>query len=312
MTRLTRVAVDIVWILAAVFVFAGCAFAQFGNPATAQGSPEATQLPLSGRSGQNGSVRAAETPVPGTTTSVDTLNPAVQVQGPYSGSSTSTAKAPFSGKLSLREALERALRYNLGAVGLEQAVRQAEGISRVTRSALLPNLNGTVSETVETLNLKASGIRFNVSVPGFSIPAVVGPFNYMDARASLTQSIVDLTAVDNYRSSAEIVRSSKMSALDARDLVVLAVGGTYLQAIAARAREESARAQLGTANALYQQTLDERGVGLVAQIDVNQKRGRGIDGTAAAGLARKRSCEAEDQSRKTDRPAADRSVRTFR
>src|ERR1700693_5009351 len=177
MTRLTRVAVDIVWILAAVFVFAGCAFAQFGNPATAQGSPEATQLPLSGRSGQNGSVRAVETPVPGTTTSVDTLNPAVQVQGPYSGSATSTAKAPFSGKLSLREAIERALRYNLGAVGLEQAVRQAQGMSRVTRSALLPNLNGTVSETVETLNLKASGIRFNVSIPGFSIPAVVGPFN---------------------------------------------------------------------------------------------------------------------------------------
>jgi outer membrane protein TolC len=48
------------------------------------------------------------------------------------------------------------------------------------------------------------------------------------------------------------------------------VGGTYLQVIAAKARAESARAQLGTANALYQQTLDERGVGLVAQIDVNR------------------------------------------
>jgi outer membrane protein TolC len=274
MIRLTRVAFDIsgtvVWILVAVLVFAGCAFAQFGNSATSQVSPEATQLPLSGRSGQNGSVHAVETPVPGTTTSVDTLNPAVQVQGPYSGSATSTAKAPFSGKLSLREAIERALRYNLGAVGLEQAVRQAQGMSRVARSALLPNLNGTVSETLETLNLKASGIRFNVSIPGFSVPAVVGPFNYMDARASLTQTVVDLTALHNYRSSAEIVRSNKMSALDARDLVVLAVGGTYLQVIAAKARAESARAQLGTANALYQQTLDERGVGLVAQIDVNR------------------------------------------
>jgi outer membrane protein TolC len=52
----------------------------------------------------------------------------------------------------------------------------------------------------------------------------------------------------------------------------LAVGGAYLQVIAAQARVESARAQLETANALYQQTSQQRGVGLVAQIDVNRSQ----------------------------------------
>ncbi len=140
----------------------------------------------------------------------------------------------------------------------------------MARSALLPNLNGTVSETLETLNLRATGIR--ISVPGFSLPAVVGPFNYMDARATLTQTVVDLTALDSYRSSTAILRSDRMAALNARDLVVLAVGGTYLEVLAARARVSSAQAQFDTANAVYQQALQQRGVGLVAQIDVDRSQ----------------------------------------
>ena len=52
--------------------------------------PQASQLPLSGRTGQTGGATATQTTVPGTTTSVDTLNPSIQVQGPYTGSANST------------------------------------------------------------------------------------------------------------------------------------------------------------------------------------------------------------------------------
>ncbi len=89
------------------------------------------QLPLSGRGGQNGSVTPAQTAVPGVTTSVNTLNTTVQVQGPYAGSASSVAKSPFTGKLSLRDAVERGLAYNLGSGGLNNAVRQARGQARV-------------------------------------------------------------------------------------------------------------------------------------------------------------------------------------
>ena len=154
----------------ALLTHAPHARAQFGAPSGGTAQPVATELPLSGRTGQSGSVAAADQPVPGTTTSVDTLNPTVQVSGPYSGSASSIAKMPFSGKLSLREALARGLAYNLGAVGLSQTVRQAEGQSRVARSMLLPNLSGDVAETFETENLAALGIRINVPIPGFSFP----------------------------------------------------------------------------------------------------------------------------------------------
>ncbi len=176
----------------------------------------------------------------------------------------------FSGKLSLREAIQRGLEYNLGAVGMTQAMRQAQGQSRVARSALLPNLNGTLGETVEQVDLKAEGLRFSTPIAGFSIPTVIGPFNYFDLRAHLTQTVLDMTAVNNYRASNEIFRANQFGAQDARDLVVLAVGGAYLQVIAAKARAESAHAQLDTANALYQQTLQKRGVGVLAQVDVDR------------------------------------------
>ncbi|MGA2713136.1 MAG: TolC family protein [Bryobacteraceae bacterium] len=257
-----------VWFL----LFSGCAFGQIGAPPVPATGTQASQLPLSGRTGTSGSVVATQQPVAGTTTSVNTINPSIQTQGPYAGSALSTAKRPFSGKLSLREAVARGLDYNLGTVGLTLATQQAHGQALVSRSALLPNLNGTLSETAEQIDLRAQGLRISSPFPGFGIPAVVGPFNYFDLRARLTQTIADFTALNNYRSSKETVRANELCGQDAKDLVVLAVGGAYLQVIAAQARVVSARAQLEAANALYQQTAQQRAVGLVAQIDVNKNQ----------------------------------------
>lgn len=254
----------------ATLLLAANSFGQLGASGGQAQPARVNQLPLSGRSGQNGSVTTVESPVPGTTTSIDIINPSIQLQGSYSGSVA--GQKPFSGKLSLHDAIQRGLAYNLGAAGVLHAVHQAQGQKGVARSALLPNVNGNLSETVQQVNLQVYGLRFRSPVPGFSIPAVAGPFNYFDLRASLTQTVADITAWNNYRSASESVGASEFSAHDARDLVVLGVGGAYLQAIAARARVKSAEAQLETARVLYQQTSQRRSVGLVAQIDVNRSR----------------------------------------
>jgi outer membrane protein TolC len=242
------------------------------TPTTQSQSSQATPLPLSGRNQQGGSVTATETAVPGTTTSVNTINPTVQVLGPYSGSASSVGKLPFSGTLSLREAVDRAVEFNLGAVGLTEAVRQARGQEKIARSYLLPNLSASLNETVQQTNLRALGVRFNSPIPGFAVPSIVGPFNYFDLRATLSQTVVDLTARNNYRAAKEISRANELSAADARDLVVLAVGGTYLEVIAAQAKIEAAVAQLDTANALYKQASEQRSAGVVAQTDLNRSQ----------------------------------------
>jgi outer membrane protein TolC len=231
---------------------------------------QATPLPLSGRAGNSGSVTAIEAPIAGTTNSVTTINPSVQVQGPYTGSASSTAKLPFTGKLSLGDAIQRGLNFNLGAANLNRAVTQAQGQSEIARSALLPNVSGYLAENLAQTNLAAQGLRIHIPIPGFNFPTIVGPYNNIDLRGNVTQSIVDLTAWNNFRASSEQVHAAQLSARDARDAVVLAVCGEYLQIIATKERVASAHAQLDTATALFQQTQQKRAVGVAPQIDVDR------------------------------------------
>lgn len=255
-------------ILLGLCVAGGDASAQM--PSRQSQGAQATQLPLSGRTTQSGSVTATQSSTPGGSSPINTLNPQVQVQGAYSGSVSSSSTKTFSGNLSLQEAIQRGLAYNLGAVGLAQAVRQAHGKARVARSALLPNLTGDLAETVQQTNLAATGIK--VKSPVFAFPTVVGPFNYFDLRARLSQTVVDLTAWKNYKSANENLHADQLSAQDSRDLVVLAVGGAYLQVLADKARVQSARAQLDTASALFQQASQQRAAGIVAQVDVDRSQ----------------------------------------
>ena len=228
-------------------------------------------VPLSGRGGQGGSVVATQTPVPGPTTGVNTLNPAVSVQGPFTGSTAGAARRPFSGTLSLQDAVQRGLEYNLGIVNLSALVKQAHGQRSVARSALLPNVVGEFNAIRQTVNLGSFGFQFPAGA-GFDFPTVVGPFNNTDFRARLSQSVFDRTAWNNYRAAVATARADELSVEDTRELIVLGVGATYLQVAAIGARVESARAQLDTANALYQQSAERRRVGLVAQLDVDRSQ----------------------------------------
>jgi outer membrane protein TolC len=254
---------------AAAWLFAAPAFAQFGPPGGSSQGAQATQLPLSGRSAQtSGSVKTSEAPAPSTTATVNTLSPSVQVQGNYAGSTPGVANMPFNGKLGLHEAIQRGLAYNLGQTGATQALRQAQGQSKAALSGLLPNINGTINENLQTTDLRAEGFRF--SFPGFAIPSVIGPFNYIDFRAHLSQSVFDYAAINNYRAASDLAKANRYSAQDARELIVLAVGGAYLQTIAAKARLASEQAQLDSANAVFDQSEQQLAQGLIAKVDADR------------------------------------------
>ena len=82
-------------------------------------------------------------------------------------------------------------------------MRQAQGQSEIARSALLPNVSGYLAETLQQANLAAEGLRIHIPIPGFNFPTIVGPYNNIDLRGNVTQSVVDLTAWDNFRASSE-------------------------------------------------------------------------------------------------------------
>ncbi|MGD1209919.1 MAG: TolC family protein [Candidatus Acidiferrales bacterium] len=202
--------------------------------------------------------------------------------GPSQGS-VSGAPAPAQGALSgsvpgklvpgvlqisLQDAIQRGLKQNLGLLLSGEDVRAARGERWKQLSALLPNV--TTSSYVQGSQVDLAEFGFSFKFPpslGFSIPTVVGPFGYFDSRAYLTQSIFDWKAINDSRSASQSEKSAQYTYKDTRDLVILAVGYTYLQAIADEARIETADAQVKTAQALYNQASDQVKAGTSPAID---------------------------------------------
>jgi outer membrane protein TolC len=213
------------------------------------------QLPSSGRGLQPGSVSTTQSTVnAGGQNTVNLINGSVNVQGPYQGSVPSGAATGVGIDLSLLEALRRALNYNLGVVNVTEGVRQARAQRLAFSSQLLPQINGSLRETVQQTDLVALGLRPSI-FPG--VPSIIGPYNYFDFRATLTQTVADLTRLHNLRASTENARAAEFAARDTRDLVVLAVTGSYLQVIAAASRVRVAEAAVRTSEATYQQATDQ-------------------------------------------------------
>ncbi len=242
--------------------------AQTGATGTGSaGSSRAVALPASGRTGQSGSVVAQQSAAVGT--GVATVESSVQVNGDYAGSVPQAGIAAGPITLTLADALKLGLKANLGSISAGNNVRAARAERTQALSALLPNIGANAGETVTQVNLAAYGFQFKLP-PGsnISIPSVVGPFSYSQLQGTLSQSVFDAVQRRNWRSSIETERASTFAARDARELVVLAVGGTYLQTIASAARVESQRAQVENARAIYQQAVTRKEAGTNSKIDV--------------------------------------------
>ena len=166
--------------------------------------------------------------------------------------------------LSLQEAIDRGLKQNLGLLLSNTDIRSARGQRWEQLSALLPHASLSPYVAASKINLGELGLT---SLPGTVIPASVGPFSYFDSRATVTQSVFDWKSINATRAASQNVKSAEYSYKDARDLVVLAVGFVYLQAIADEARIETSEAQVKTAQALFDQATDQVNSGTSPAID---------------------------------------------
>ncbi|HKN17031.1 MAG TPA: TolC family protein [Candidatus Sulfotelmatobacter sp.] len=186
-------------------------------------------------------------------------------QSPFVGSEPEGKASPEVLQLNFQEAIDRGLRNNLGLlISGDQAIA-ARGERWKELSNLLPNLQAQVQEDVQTLSLTALGLKSNVFP--FPIPRVIGPFNYFDARASVSQSVFNFKNLEQERAATERLKSAQYNYKDARELVVLAVGNSYLLAIADAARIETAEAQVTNAQALFDKAVDQQKAGLSPAID---------------------------------------------
>jgi outer membrane protein TolC len=187
-------------------------------------------------------------------------------QNPVFGSVPDAKPTPGVLRLTFSEAIERALRQNLAGLLSEYNTIAARGQKWQELSALLPNVGADVLESAQKVSLEAEGLRGPL-FPGLTLPRVIGPFSYFDVRASAAERVFDWRAIQKYRSSAIGENVARYNLKDARDLVVLATGNAYLQALAGAARVETAQAQVDTAQALFKKAVAQQQAGVAPAID---------------------------------------------
>jgi outer membrane protein TolC len=133
-------------------------------------------------------------------------------------------------------------------------------------SSLLPHVSAAPYVADSKINLAQVGLG-NAAANVFHISPAVGPFSYFDARAAVSQTLFDWKSISAVRAAREDVKAADYTLLDAYDLVILAVGYVYFQAVADEARIATDEAQVQTAQTVFDQATDQVNAGTAADID---------------------------------------------
>src|SRR5260370_26010466 len=114
-----------------------------------------------------------------------TTNPsalATQGQNPYLGSTPSGKVTDEVIPISLREAVDRGLRYNLGLIESNQASAEVRAQRLRALSALLPDVSVKGEAGFENISFKEVGLGRLPPIPGVgALPSRSGNFGYQDA-----------------------------------------------------------------------------------------------------------------------------------
>jgi outer membrane protein TolC len=184
-----------------------------------------------------------------------------QAASAFQGSVTRGAASAQPLGLSLDDAIQRGLTTNLGVILSNAQAAQARGERLTQLQSLLPSVEFTAKDAVQQTDLPAQGLR----LPGF--PTIIGPFGFVDVRASLSWSLIDLPSLQNYLAARHNFAAAQLSVADARDMVVLAVGNAYLLAVADQSRVTSVEAQVKTAQRSLDEAVDNHQAGTAPMID---------------------------------------------
>ncbi|HWB95511.1 MAG TPA: TolC family protein [Bryobacteraceae bacterium] len=164
-------------------------------------------------------------------------------------------------RLSLRDALDLAMKQNPHVQMANLQVLRAQAAADVARSALLPQLSLDINSGYQTLNLRALGF----ALPG--VPDRVGPFQQFDVRPVFTQTLYSQSQRKELAASRERASESRWNAVSVREAMLLSVAQLYLEALDQNARIDAAGARIRSARALLKQTRQFVEAGTASRLD---------------------------------------------
>jgi len=189
-------------------------------------------------------------------------------QDPYSGSVITEKATNEVIKLSLKDAINRGLRANLGGLLTEQGITSARAERWRALQSMLPDVTAGVTETVQQINLQALGINFprTPGSPFENVPSIIGPFSTFDVRANMSAR-AGFSQYESIRSSIQSLKAAQFSYQNALELVVFSVSNAYLQVLTSAANVVNAQAQVATDQATLDQANRMHEAGVSAKID---------------------------------------------
>ena len=168
-------------------------------------------------------------------------------------------------RLTMKEAIELALKRNLSILVAGTEVDELKGTRERRLASLLPRASGDLLANRQNVNLAALGFT---SIPNIPIPTVIPAFNHYDSRFFASQPLIDRQAYHNWKASEKQEQASKLSYQDMRDLVVRETAGLYLDSQAGAAEVEAAEARVTTSQTLERLARDQHDQGLATAVDV--------------------------------------------
>lgn len=194
------------------------------------------------------------------------------------------AQAPSTLRLTMREAVQLALKQNPLVLIANLNLAQSEQDQAIGRSALLPQATLSTSERVQRLNIEA---LIGQPFPGF--PQHIGPYELFQAGPAFAAPIFDLGLWRRWQASKANVTATSAQQQTVQEQMAELVVSQYLAGLRVAADVKSAQSRVDLAQALYDQAADlqKNGVGtgidtLRANVELQNEKQRLI--TAQTGL----------------------------
>jgi outer membrane protein TolC len=191
---------------------------------------------------------------------------ATQTLNPYLGSVPGGKLVEGEIKLTLADAVNRGLNYNLGLIESQQADAGVKAERARAFAALLPQITARAQQSFQQVSTAELGIKLPPQT-GIHLPSTLGGFGYSEGRVELKYAVFDATLRAQYRERKAAEAASALSAKDSRDVVVYAVGTAYFQVVASQARLTTAKAALASAQAVATQVANQYKAEVVPEID---------------------------------------------
>jgi outer membrane protein TolC len=203
-------------------------------------------------------------------------NPANSAVNPYTGSVQAVAFTADVRQLSLDDAIKLGIQNNLALTLAREQQRTDAAQKLELANVLLPNLSVHGETGVHEYDLEALG--FHPSIvgefaghlpPGTNLSSIklITKVDTTIGQVNFSQALFNWAGYDVWRAAQSAEKASYYNAQSSRGLVVLDVGDSYLQALAAKAQADYARALLKTDQTLLDQAHEEHLAGTAANLD---------------------------------------------